>query len=66
MYYIVGVSYELGLYFFDVELYWKNLDGLLEYIICFIFLGFGFNSMLNYEEFFYIGNGVVKGIEFLV
>lgn len=63
--YIAGASYELGSYLFDVELYRKNLDGLSEYTTRFTPSGFGPNSTLNYEEFFYTGNGVAKGIELL-
>lgn len=64
--YIAGASYETGTLLFDVEAYRKDLDGLSEYTTRFTPSGFGPNSTLDYEEFFYTGNGVAKGIEFLV
>ncbi|MCG8327198.1 MAG: TonB-dependent receptor [Chitinophagales bacterium] len=64
--YITGVSYETPIYLFDLEVYLKELDGLSEYTTRFTPSGFGPNSTLNYEEFFYTGSGVAKGIELLL
>ncbi len=64
--FIGGVSYETPTLLFDVEAYYKNLDGLSEYSTRFSTTGFGPNRTLNYEELFYSGTGVAKGIEFLV
>ncbi len=66
IHYITGISYETPTYLFDVEAYYKKLDGLSEYTTRFVPSGFGPNSTLDYEEFFYTGNGVAKGLEFLV
>ncbi|MGH1436257.1 MAG: TonB-dependent receptor domain-containing protein [Lewinella sp.] len=63
--YILGASYEVGSYLFDVEMYRKNLDGLSEYTTRFTPSGFGPNASLDYEEFFYTGSGVAKGVEVL-
>lgn len=63
--YIGGISYETSSLLFDVEAYYKTLDGLSEYTTRFVPMGFGPNRSLNYEEFFYTGTGVAKGIEFL-
>lgn len=64
--FIAGMSYETPKYLFDVEGYYKNLDGLSEYTTRFTPSGRGPNRSLNYDEFFYQGTGVAKGIEFLV
>lgn len=63
---IVGVSYENKNWLFDVEAYYKNLDGLSEYSTRFVPQGAGRDRVLSYEEFFHTGTGVAKGIEFLV
>lgn len=63
--YIAGVSYETNGFLFDVEAYYKNLDGLSEYTTRFTSSGFGPNRSLDYEELFYQGTGVAKGVEFL-
>jgi hypothetical protein len=64
--YIGGIAYETGKYLFDVEAYYKDLDGLTEYSTRFVPSGFGPNRTLDYEEFFYTGTGKAKGIEFLL
>jgi hypothetical protein len=63
--FIAGTSYETPTYLFDVEGYYKNLDGLTEYTTRFIPEGFGRDRTLEYEELFYTGTGTAKGIEFL-
>lgn len=64
--YIAGASWENNNYLFDVEAYYKDLDGLSEYTTRFVPVGFGPNRTLDYEEFFYSGTGQAKGIEFLL
>lgn len=64
--FIGGVSYETPSFLFDVEAYYKKLDGLSEYTTRLTTTGFGPNRSLNYEELFYTGTGVAKGIEFLL
>lgn len=63
--YIGGISYETPSLLFDVEAYYKTLDGLSEYTTRFVPSGFGPGRSLNYEEFFFTGTGIAKGIEFL-
>ena len=63
--YIGGISYETPSLLFDVETYYKTLDGLSEYTTRFVPSGFGPGRSLNYEEFFFSGTGIAKGIEFL-
>jgi len=63
--YIGGISYETPSLLFDVEVYYKTLDGLSEYTTRFVPSGFGPGRTLNYEEFFFSGTGIAKGIEFL-
>ncbi len=63
--FILGASYETGNFLFDVEGYVKNLDNITEYSTRFVINGFGRNTSLDFEENFYNGTGVTKGIEFL-
>lgn len=63
--FIVGASYETGKFLFDVEAYHKNLDNITEYSTRFVLNGFGRNTSLDFEENFYNGTGIAKGIEFL-
>ncbi len=64
--FIGGVSYETPSFLFDVEAYYKNLDGLSEYSTRLTTSGMGPNRTLDYEELFYTGTGVAKGVEFLL
>ena len=64
--YIAGISYETPSFLFDIEGYYKNLDGLSEYTTRFVGSGFGPSRTLSYEELFYTGTGIAKGVEFLV
>ena len=60
--FIAGASYETRDYLFNVEAYYKNLKGLSEYSLQF---APSFND-IDYNEFFYKGSGVAKGVEFLL
>ena len=64
--YIAGLSYETPSFLFDVEAYYKNLDGLSEYTTRLTPVGVGRNRSLNFEEFFFTGTGIAKGLEFLL
>lgn len=59
--YVVGVSYELEGYLFDVELFRKDLDGLSEFSL-------RFQRAADPDPFnlFFGGSGVAQGAEFLV
>ncbi len=63
---IAGISYETPAWLFDVEAYYKTLDGLSEYSTRFVPTGFGRDQSLTYEEFFHTGSGIAKGVEFLL
>ncbi|MEL6867288.1 MAG: TonB-dependent receptor [Bacteroidota bacterium] len=63
---IIGFSYDTPNYLFDVEAYHKDMDGLSEYTTRLNTTGFGPNQTLNYEELFFTGTGIAKGLEFLV
>ncbi|MEM6806227.1 MAG: TonB-dependent receptor, partial [Bacteroidota bacterium] len=65
LHYIAGMSYENNGWLFDVEAYFKDLDGLSEYTTRLSSSGFGPNRSLDYQELFYQGSGTAKGIEFL-
>lgn len=60
--FIAGFSYETKDYLFDVEAYYKKLNGLTEYTLRYI-PQFG---STNYDEFYYTGDGYAQGIEFLL
>ncbi|GAA5219456.1 TonB-dependent receptor [Membranihabitans marinus] len=64
--YIIGASYEVKDWLFDVEGYVKDLSGLSEYSSRYAFSGTGRDRVLEYEESFYTGDGMVKGIDFLI
>jgi len=64
-YHIAGINYETSKWFFDVEAYYKTLDGLSEYSTRFIPAGFGSEQTIAFEEFFHTGTDIRKGIEFL-
>ena len=63
---ILGASYEDNTWLLDIEAYYKTLDGLSEYSTRFTPSGFGPGRQLAYEEFFYTGTGIAKGIELLL
>ncbi len=60
--FILGAKYETNGYVFDIEGYYKKLDGLSEYLLQF---APSFNNV-DFNEFFYTGSGTAKGIEFLI
>ena len=64
--YILGASYENNSFLFDVEAYYKDLSGLSEYTTRFALSGFGPERSLSFEETFFVGDGIAKGIEFLL
>ncbi len=59
--FIAGASYETKGYLFDVEAYYKKLEGLSEYSLQF---APSFTNV-NFDEFFYQGTGTARGVEFL-
>jgi hypothetical protein len=59
---IAGISYESKNYLFDIEAYYKDLQGLSEFAYRFS----PGQSNINYGDFFYTGSGFAKGIEFLL
>lgn len=63
---IIGASYEDNTWLLDVEAYYKTLDGLSEYSTRFTPTGFGPGRELAYEEFFYTGTGIAKGVDLLL
>lgn len=60
--YILGASFETKNWLFDVEGYYKSLDGLSEYSLRFT-PSFG---QVNFDEFFFEGTGTAQGIDFLL
>ena len=58
-----GFSYDTGDYLFDVETYYKDLTGLSEFSLRFQRTGFRSEEA---EELFFTGDGIARGIEFLV
>ncbi len=59
--YIAGISYEHGQWLFDVEAYYKDMQGLSEFS-----LRFRRGIEINADELFFTGSGIARGIEFLV
>lgn len=59
--YIAGISYETLDYLFDIEGFYKEMDGLSEYSFR---IKRDFRQM-DYDESFFSGSGTAKGIEFL-
>jgi ferric enterobactin receptor len=68
--YIAGFNYETDKFLFDVEGYYKKLNGLTEYSIRQQGGGGGLfggnNSAITLTQNFYQGEGYAKGIEFLL
>ena len=60
---IAGFSYDTGNYLFDIEAYYKDIQGLSEFSLRFQRSGF---TGVNAEELFFTGDGIAKGIEFLI
>jgi hypothetical protein len=59
--YIAGLSWENKDLVFSAEAFYKKMDGLTEYAVQFV----PSYRDINFNEFFYKGSGVSKGIEFL-
>lgn len=62
IHYIAGISYETSGFLFDVEAYYKDLSGISEFSLRFT----PTSEIENYTDYFYTGNGMAKGIEFLL
>ena len=60
---IGGLSFDTGDYLFDVEAYYKDTQGLSEFSLRFQRSGF---RGINAEELFFTGDGIAKGLEFLI
>jgi len=60
--FILGANFETRGYLFDVEAYYKNLDGLSEYSLQYA----PSFSNIDFNEFFYEGSGYAKGVSFLL
>lgn len=59
--YVLGVSYEIDNWLFDVEGYYKDLSGISEFS-----LRFRRGLEINADELFFTGNGIARGLEFLL
>lgn len=59
--YITGTSYESNGWLFDIEAYYKTLQNLSEFTLRFRRAG-----SFEPTELFFVGNGIAKGVEFLV
>ncbi|MDX1905760.1 MAG: TonB-dependent receptor [Bacteroidia bacterium] len=65
--YIFGGSYETRGWLFDVEAYYKPMQGISEYTSRFTYsFRPGTEPTVSYEEQFYQGTGLSRGIEFLI
>ncbi len=66
--YIAGISYETGDWLFDVETFYKDMEGLSEFSLRFSrpIRGFRGGGTSTVDELFFEGTGISKGIEFLV
>lgn len=62
--FVAGVSWENNDFLFDVEGYYKKLDGLSEYTLRFQPTVGQVN--INYEENFFVGTGFARGIDFML
>ncbi|MEN8120545.1 MAG: TonB-dependent receptor [Bacteroidota bacterium] len=61
--YIGGLSFESHNYLFSAEAYYKDLEGLSEYSL--LYAPTFQQQDVDYNEFFYEGTGVAKGVELL-
>ncbi len=59
--YVAGIGYELDSWLFDIEGYYKEMEGLSEFS-----LRFRRGIEINADELFFTGNGIAKGVEFLI
>ena len=62
MHYIAGFSYETADFLFDAEFYQKNLQGLSEFTLQYEEAREG----TTYDQLFYEGTGIARGLEMLV
>ncbi|MEO1435486.1 MAG: TonB-dependent receptor, partial [Bacteroidota bacterium] len=63
--YIAGIAYETKDYLFDVEAYYKDLNDITEYSTRFVLNGTGEGVSLDFEENFFNGVGLARGVELL-
>lgn len=56
--FLLGISYNTNKYLFEIEGYYKNLDNLVEF-------SRRFEESADYANYFFFGEGVARGIEFL-
>lgn len=61
IHYVLGASYESNGWLFDVEGYWKEMQGLTEFS-----LRFRSDGEFTPEELFFEGSGVAQGVEVLI
>ena len=66
IHYITGLSYSTSIWNFDIETYYKTLDGLSEYSTRISPSGLGGRGVLSFDEFFFNGSGKAKGVELLI
>ncbi|MEL7002765.1 MAG: TonB-dependent receptor [Bacteroidota bacterium] len=59
--YIAGISYEVDQWLFDIEGYYKDLRDISEFS-----LRFRRGIEINTDELFFTGDGIAKGLEFLI
>jgi hypothetical protein len=59
--YVFGMSYETNGWLFDIEGYWKELEGLSEFS-----LQFRSNEDFDPQELFFTGDGTAQGVELLI
>ena len=60
--FILGLTYEIQDYLFDVEVFHKDLKGLSEFALRFT----PWQEEIDYNQFIYTGTGVANGVEFLL
>jgi hypothetical protein len=61
VHYIAGISYEMRNFLFNIEGYYKDLQGLSEFALRFA----PSEGEIDYDDYFFIGTGYAKGIECL-
>ena len=61
IHYVLGASYEVDQWLFDVESYYKDYEGLSEFS-----LRFRRGIEIEADELFFTGDGFARGIEFLI
>jgi ferric enterobactin receptor len=61
--YIAGASHEKGSFLFNMEAYFKDMKGLVEYTLR---TTRSYRQAMAQKEYFFKGTGYAKGIEFLI